>query len=150
MAELRLHLAGCDEDTQQQIRRRFERDGVAIDVSNDLMEIPVGFQGRVPDVLLLDADHDSDVVVSRLAEVKREYPEMPVILFARDADMPLVVDAMRAGAFDFVGKPLDLTRLDIVIKNASQLHRLMQRVNQLQEKTSARAASGSGRRVAHA
>ena len=134
MAELRLHLAGCDEDTQQQIRRRFERDGVAIDVSNDLMEIPVGFSGRVPDVLLLDADHDSEVVVSRLAEVKREYPEMPVILFARDADMPLVVDAMRAGAFDFIGKPLDLTRLDIVIKNASQLHRLMQRVNQLQEK----------------
>jgi DNA-binding NtrC family response regulator len=134
MGELRLHLAGCDEDTQQQIKRRFERDGVAIDVTNDLTEIPVTFQGRVPDVLLLDADHDSDVVVSRLAEVKREYPEMPVILFAKDADMPLVVDAMRAGAFDFVGKPLDLTRLDIVIKNASQLHRLMQRVNQLQEK----------------
>ena len=134
MPDLRIHLAACDVDTQQQIRRRFERDGVVIDVTDDLSEIPAAFSGRVPDVLLFDADHDSDAVVSRLNEAKREYPEMPVILFARDADMPLVVDAMRAGAFDFVAKPLDLTRLDIVIKNASQLHRLMQRVNQLQEK----------------
>ena len=134
MPDLRIHLAACDLETQQQIRRRFERDGVAIDVTDDLAEIPAAFAGRVPDVLLFDADHDSDAVVARLNEAKREYPEMPVILFARDADMPLVVDAMRAGAFDFVAKPLDLTRLDIVIKNASQLHRLMQRVNQLQEK----------------
>ena len=134
MPDLRLHLVACDEDTQGQIRRRFERDGVVIDVTDDLAQIPQNFSGQVPDVLLLDADHDSEVVVERLAEVKREYPEMPVVLFAGAADMPLVVDSMRAGAFDFIGKPLDLTRLDIVIKNASQLHRLMQRVNQLQEK----------------
>ena len=134
MAELRLHLAACDEETRDKIKRRFESDGVAVDVSDDLLEIPVCFAGRVPDVLLLDADHDSEVVVSRLAEVKREYSDMPVILFAADADMPLVVNAMRAGAHDFVGKPVDLTRLDAVIKSASQIHRLMQRVNQLQEK----------------
>jgi DNA-binding NtrC family response regulator len=134
MSELRIHIAGCDAETQQQIRRRFERDGVAIDARDDLAVVPACFAGQVPDVLLLDADHDSELVVKCLADTKREYPEMPVILFARDADMPLVVDAMRAGAFDFVGKPLDLSRLDIVIKNASQIHRLMQRVNQLQEK----------------
>ena len=140
MADLRLHLVACDQGTRDQIRRRFERDGVAVDATERLADVPTSFAGRVPDVLLLDADHDSESVLGRLAEVKREYPEMPVILFAADADMPLVVDAMRAGAFDFVGKPLDLTRLDIVIKNASQLHRLMQRVNQLQEKY---ARSGS-------
>ncbi len=131
---MRLHVAACDKETQDQIRRRFEVEGMAVDASQTLDEIPLNLAGRVPDVLLLDADHDSDAVIARLSDVKREYPEMPVILFARDADMPLVVDAMRAGAFDFVGKPLDLTRLDIAIKNASQLHRLMQRVNQLQEK----------------
>lgn len=134
MADLRLHLVGCDDATQDQIRRRFERDGVAVESTEQLGEIPSTFAGRVPDVLLVDADRQADEVVQRLADVKREYPEMPVILFAGDADMPLVVDAMRAGAFDFVAKPLDLTRLDIVIKNASQLHRLMMRVNQLQEK----------------
>src|SRR5436309_1345526 len=87
-------------------RVNLEGDSVAIDVTDTLLQVPVSFAGRVPDVLLLDADHDSEVVVGRLAEVKREYPEMPVVLFAGDADMPLVVDAMRAGAFDFIGKPL--------------------------------------------
>src|SRR6185436_18133835 len=99
MPDLRLHLVACDPDTQGQIRRRFEGEGVAVDVTDDLTLIPANFQGQVPDVMLLDADHPSEVVVARLAEVKREYPEMPVVLFAGDADMPLVVDAMRAGAF---------------------------------------------------
>ena len=136
MSELRLHLVDCDPSTRDQIRRRFERDDVFVDSTDDLSGAPASFTGRVPDVLLLDADGDGESVLTCLAEVKREYPEMPVILFARDADMPLVVDAMKAGAYDFVAKPLDLTRLDIAIKNASQVHRLMQRVNQLQDKYS--------------
>jgi two-component system repressor protein LuxO len=134
MSELRLHLAACDAPTQDQIRRRFERDGVVVEATDRLAQVPASFTGHVPDVLLLDADGDGESVLTALSDVKNEYPEMPVILFARDADMPLVVDAMRAGAYDFVAKPLDLTRLDIAIKNASQVHRLMQRVNQLQEK----------------
>jgi two-component system repressor protein LuxO len=134
MAELRLHLVACDPPTQDQIRRRFERDDVSVESTDRLRDAPAVFAGRVPDVLLLDADGDGDAVLACLADIKSEYPEMPVILFARDADMPLVVDSMKTGAFDFVAKPLDLTRLDIAIKNASQLHRLMQRVNQLQEK----------------
>ena len=134
MPDLRLHLVACDGGTQDQIRRRFERDGVVVESTDRLADAPASFTGHVPDVLLLDADGDGETVLTCLEEVKDEYPEMPVILFARDADMPLVVDAMRAGAYDFVAKPLDLTRLDIAIKNASQLHRLMQRVNQLQDK----------------
>ncbi|MCG3133943.1 MAG: Luminescence regulatory protein LuxO [Planctomycetes bacterium] len=134
MPELRLHLLACDAATQDQIRRRFERDGVSVDATDVLAEAPASFLGHVPDVLLVDADGDSASVVRALAGVKDEYPELPVILFAHDADMPLVVDSMKAGAYDFVAKPLDLTRLDIAIKNASQLHRLMQRVNQLQDK----------------
>jgi two-component system, repressor protein LuxO len=134
MAELRLHLVACDPSSQDQIRRRFERDGVTVEATERLGDVPAAFTGRVPDVLLLDADGDGEAVLSALSDVKAEFPEMPVILFARDADMPLVVDAMKTGAFDFVSKPLDLTRLDIAIKNASQLHRLMQRVNQLQDK----------------
>jgi len=134
MSEMRLHLVGCDSATRDQIQRRFERDGTVVESTPRLADVPGALQGRVPDVMLLDADGDGDAVLTCLAEIKAEYAEMPVILFARDADMPLVVDAMRAGAFDFVGKPLDLTRLDIAIKNASQLHRLMQRVNQLQDK----------------
>ncbi len=134
MSGLRLHLVGCDRPSQDQIRRRFERDGVSIAATDLLVDAHDEFAGAAPDVVLLDADHDADMVVRCLERLKRQHPELPVILFAGEAEMPLVVDAMRGGAFDFVAKPLDLTRLDIAIKNASQMHRLMQRVNQLQEK----------------
>ncbi len=134
MNGLRLHLAACDERTRAEIRGRFEKDGVLIDATDDLRAVPVSFEGRVPDVLLVDADHDADLVVERLADVKREFPEMPVVLVAADADMPLVVEAMRAGAMDFLGKPVDVARLETLVRNASQVHRLMQRVHQLEEK----------------
>ena len=134
MREVRIHLAGCERTTQDQIRRRFERDGVVVSATDVMTDVVEDLRSPVPDVFLLDADHDPKMVMRCLDAVKRDFPELPVILFAADAEMPLVVESMRNGAFDFVDKPLDLTRLDIAIKNATQLHRLMQRVNQLQDK----------------
>lgn len=134
MSGLRLQLAGGDREAHDQLRRRVVRSGVTLDVTDRLSDLPDALIDPAPDVLLLDADDEPDAVLDALSAVKQLHPELPVILFAGDADMPLVVDAMRVGAFDFVAKPLDYTRLDIVLKNASQLHRLMQRVNQLQEK----------------
>jgi len=134
MAELCVQLVACDAESAANIRGHFEARGVRIQTTDTLGAAPNLFEEGIPDVVVLDADHDTESVLTHLAEVKRLYPELPVVLVAGGADMPLVVEAMRAGAFDFVAKPLDVTRLQISIQNASQMHRLMVRVNQLQEK----------------
>ena len=80
MPELRMHLVACDTGTQDQIRRRFERDGVSVDATQRHADVPGTFTGRVPDVLLVDADADSDAVVTCLSDVKSEYPGVTVVI----------------------------------------------------------------------
>jgi DNA-binding NtrC family response regulator len=137
VSELRLQLIGCDGKTEEHLRRRFERDGVRIGPSVPLAAAGTQVAASDPDVVLLDAGSGDEVAAERLAALKERLPELPVILLAAAEDVPTLVGSVRGGVFDVVPKPLDLTRLDLAIKNASQMHRLLRRVQQLQDRSAA-------------
>jgi two-component system C4-dicarboxylate transport response regulator DctD len=51
-------------------------------------------------------------------------PEIPVVLMSAYRDIPLVVEAMQRGAYDFLEKPFDPERLVDVVRRASEKRRL--------------------------
>jgi two-component system response regulator FixJ len=53
-----------------------------------------------------------------LKRVRRERPTLPVVIMTGHGDVPLAVEAMKLGAFDFVEKPFDDERLIETIKSA--------------------------------
>ena len=53
-----------------------------------------------------------------LAEVQRGWPELPVLLLTAHGTVPLAVEAMRAGAADFVLKPFDRDELLFSVRKA--------------------------------
>jgi FixJ family two-component response regulator len=57
----------------------------------------------VPSCLILALSPTGLEVQKRLA---REYPGMPIIVISDHSDIPLVVQAMKAGAVDFMEKPM--------------------------------------------
>jgi DNA-binding NtrC family response regulator len=134
MSELRLQLIGSDPETEGRLRRRFERSGVRIAESIPLHDAASRLANTDPDVVLLDAGDGGAAAVEGLVALKSAFPELPVILLAAEEDVASLAGAVRGGVFDVVPKPLDLTRLDLAIKNASQMHRLLRRVQQLQER----------------
>ena len=137
MNELRLQLVGSDPETEARLRRRFERSGVRIAESVPLHDAPSRLANSDPDVVLLDAGEGGVAAADGLVALKEAFPELPVILLAAAEDVASLAGAVRGGVFDVVPKPLDLTRLDLAIKNASQMHRLLRRVQQLQERGAA-------------
>ncbi len=54
--------------------------------------------------------------------IQRDYNQMPVALITAHGNMETAIDAMKAGAFDFLSKPVDLNSLRTLIKNALQLN----------------------------
>ena len=58
-------------------------------------------------------------------------PELPVIVLTGAGDFPTAVGAMRAGAYDFVTKPVDLAALALAVKRAGERRMLRAEVTRL-------------------
>ncbi len=76
-----------------------------------------------PDAVLLDMNFDTDINTGNeglfwLSELKREFPEVEVVLFTAYADIALAVEGMKRGAFDFVVKPWDNAKLLDILEYA--------------------------------
>ncbi len=81
-----------------------------------------------PDVVLLDMNFETDINSGNeglfwLSELKRDFPEVEVVLFTAYADIALAVEGMKRGAFDFVVKPWDNAKLLATLEEACKKHR---------------------------
>lgn len=81
-----------------------------------------------PDVVLLDMNFETDINTGNeglfwLSELKRDFPDVEVVLFTAYADIALAVEGMKRGAFDFVVKPWDNAKLLATLEEACKKHR---------------------------
>lgn len=70
----------------------------------------------MPDIVLLDMNFKAGVNSGNeglywLSEIKKAYPDLPIVLFTAYADVDLAVQAIKRGASDFVTKPWDNAKL---------------------------------------
>ncbi|MFP4629635.1 MAG: sigma-54-dependent transcriptional regulator [Desulfohalobiaceae bacterium] len=76
------------------------------------------------DVILLDIYLPDGDGLDLLAEFKKSCPETEILLITGYGSIENAVEAMRIGAYDFVTKPFQLDRLDIILEKAHQRARL--------------------------
>lgn len=69
-----------------------------------------------------------------LSEVKSKYPNIIFILLTAYGSVETAVAAMKAGAFDFLTKPVNLDHLDILIERAIKTKKLTHEAQELQKK----------------
>lgn len=80
------------------------------------------------DVILLDLKLESEDGLDILREIKNIDSSIAVIMMTAYASIGTSVEAMRAGAYTYLTKPLDLEELRIVIKQALEFRNLNKRV----------------------
>ena len=90
----------------------------------DSREVITILQKQDIDLLLLDLmmPHVSGQEI--LAQVKQDFPDIPVIIVSGVNELDTAVQCMREGAFDFVSKPVDVERLLPSIRRAMEVRHL--------------------------
>lgn len=94
---------------------------------------------RGADVVFLDLRLPGVDGMAILKEIKQLMPELPVIMMTAHGTVKNAVEAMKAGAFDYVTKPFDLDEVRLIADNALRLNRLTREVERLRAALAERA-----------
>jgi len=97
-------------------------------------------------MVLLDRDAESSVLVldlglpggitgeDLLGVIKTEYPDLPVIVMTAQDDLETAVRCMKAGAFDYLVKPVEDSRFVTAVRRAVEVISLKSELGSLKER----------------
>jgi two-component system response regulator AtoC len=91
------------------------------------------FQTELPAGVLLDIDLPDGSGLDVLREIKRENPEAIVIMITGNGKVDSTISALRGGAYDFIGKPINLEELRVTLRNAIETRQLRREVAQVRK-----------------
>ncbi len=99
-------------------RQALSRVGHSVICAFDLAEARGVLVKDTPDLVLLDLQLPDGDGLDLLGELRASMPQVPVIVITANGSINRAVQAMRAGAFDFMVKPFDDARLVNAVQNA--------------------------------
>ena len=85
------------------------------------------------DAILTDLEMSTMSGIELCARIAAARADIPVILITGVGSMDSAVAAMRAGAYDFLSKPVDVNALGLALKRATESRRLREEVKVLRE-----------------
>ncbi|MCX7020344.1 MAG: sigma-54 dependent transcriptional regulator [bacterium] len=81
-----------------------------------------------PDVIVMDIHMPGQDVIAVMRDIRSIDPRIPVIFMTAYASTQSTLEALKAGAFDYVTKPFDIGRLRSVVRSAVKASRNMRQI----------------------
>lgn len=88
------------------------------------------------DVIFCDIKMPEMDGIEILDKLQKKCPEIPVIMISGHGTIDAVVECIKKGAYDFIEKPLDLNRILITVRNATEKTELVRETKTLKRKVS--------------
>jgi DNA-binding NtrC family response regulator len=115
-------------DDEKAIRRTLElhllEEGYRVETAADGHEAVAKAESEDIDLVLLDLRMAGLDGFEALRIIKEKRPALPVVMITAYDDMSTAIEAIRLGAIDHLGKPIDLDHLDEVIEKIFEMSAL--------------------------
>ena len=131
MPQRRILVVDDEENIGRSLRLILEREGYAVSLCSSIAEAKAYPQR--PDVYLLDVRLPDGTGVDLLRWLKSNDNEAPVIMISGHGTIADAVEATRAGAFDFLEKPLGRDHVVLAIRHALDESKLREENRHLRE-----------------
>lgn len=112
----------------------FEKHEVVL--AENGMEGLVAVKTEKPELVFCDIKMPKMEGIEVLERIKEFSKDTPVVMISGHGTIDTAIEAIRKGAYDFIEKPLDLNRILITIKNATDKTQLIQETKTLKTKVS--------------
>jgi two-component system, NtrC family, nitrogen regulation response regulator NtrX len=126
-----------EEDIRELVAGILSDEGHETRTAKDADTCLQSLDARLPRLLFLDIWLQGSRLdgLSLLDEVKRLYPDLPVVMISGHGNVETAVSAIKRGAYDFIEKPFKADRLIHVAERALETSRLKKEVTQLRRKS---------------
>jgi DNA-binding NtrC family response regulator len=131
--QFRILIVDDEEVIRNSISLYLRREGYLVDVCVTGEEGLQRIEEVSPDLLLLDVKLPKLGGLDVLKRAKELKDDLIVIMITAYGSVESAVGAMKAGAYDYITKPLDLDELDIIIKKGLETVRLKKEVSLLRK-----------------
>jgi two-component system, NtrC family, nitrogen regulation response regulator NtrX len=124
-ADIRLLIAGILKDEGYQTREAANSDGTL-----------EAIRARRPTIVILDIWLQGSTLdgIETLEVIKREHPNLPVVMISGHGNIETAVQSIKLGAYDFIEKPFKSDRLLLIIERAIEAARLRRENEELRSR----------------
>ena len=112
-------LIADDEPSNRKIlAQELVHRGFAVDTARGGREALSMIESALPDLLILDYMMPDLSGLEVLKELRNKGNDTPVIMITAYGSVDRAVEAMKAGAYDFITRPFDPDHIDLVVRKA--------------------------------
>ena len=130
----RILVADDEESHRIMLRAVLQEEGYEVAGAADGPEAIRAVEQEPFDLILLDIRMPGMDGIEALMEIRRISPYVPVLMMTAYASVKTAVDALKAGAFEYLIKPLDIEELKILIEKALEHYHLREENLALRER----------------
>ena len=122
-----------EEDIRGLVAGILEDEGYGARLARDSDEAIAAVEARRPQLILLDIWLQGSKLdgLQLLEAIKRQHPNVPVVMISGHGNIETAVRAIKLGAYDFIEKPFKADRLILIAERALETSRLKREVNDL-------------------
>ena len=131
MNPARILVVDDDENLRWVLQTQLEQMGYsAITAANGAAALEA-IDKEPPALVLTDLKMPGISGMELLEQIRRDYPEIPVVIITAFGTIQSAVQAMRSGAYDYLTKPIDYDELGLAVNRVLEHFRLVQEVKEL-------------------
>jgi DNA-binding NtrC family response regulator len=127
----RILLVDDDDNLRWVMQTQLEQMGYAVVTAADGASALAAIDRDPPSLVLTDLKMPGMSGMELLERIRREYPEIPVLIITAFGTIQSAVQAIRSGAYDYLTKPIDYDELGISVGRVLEHFRLVQEVQAL-------------------
>jgi DNA-binding NtrC family response regulator len=116
-----------------------QREGFPVTVARSLHEARQFIEKSTAELVILDRRLPDGDGLAFLSELKSQHPDAVVIMVTAHGDIASAVEAIRAGAADYLAKPIELADLVLKARRSAEQTRLRDRLVQVEAELSSRS-----------
>jgi DNA-binding NtrC family response regulator len=144
---VRLLVADDEVYIREGLRDALQRPGRSVDIAPDGHAARRALEQAPYEVVLLDLRMPGPTGLELLVELRDRHPDTQAVLLTAHGNVDTAVEAMKAGAFDFLTKPVDLDHLRLVVDRALERTGLVRENRELHDRLEQRDGDDAFRRI---